>query len=72
MRASSSKATTPFTRFRSFLEVLRWARQIGARPAVIRGRKVNRVNGPLEDQLHERHDASDFETMTQDKLQGTG
>jgi GST-like protein len=29
---------------------------------------VNRVNGPLEQQLHERHDASDFETQTQDKV----
>jgi len=36
---------------------------------VIRGRMVNRVHGPLESQLHERHDASDFETRTQDKLQ---
>jgi GST-like protein len=33
---------------------------------------VNRVNGPLEHQLHERHDASDFETQTQDKLKEKG
>jgi len=46
----------------------RWAKQIGQRDAVIRGRKVNRPFGPPEDQLHERHDASDFETKTQDKL----
>ncbi len=52
----------------SYKNVVRWAEEIGARPAVIRGRKVNRVNGPLEDQLHERHDASDFETQTQDKV----
>ncbi|MGA1097140.1 MAG: glutathione-dependent disulfide-bond oxidoreductase, partial [Burkholderiaceae bacterium] len=32
------------------------------------GRKVNRTFGPLEDQLHERHDANDFNTKTQDKL----
>ncbi len=52
----------------SYKNVVRWAEEIGKRPAVIRGRKVNRVNGPLEDQLHERHDASDFETKTQDKV----
>ncbi|TQV75829.1 glutathione-dependent disulfide-bond oxidoreductase [Denitrobaculum tricleocarpae] len=52
----------------SYKNVVRWAEEIGARPAVIRGRKVNRVNGPLEDQLHERHAASDFETQTQDKV----
>ncbi len=58
-----------FLEVESYAHVLRWAQRIGERPAVVRGRKVNRVNGPLEDQLHERHDASDFETMTQDKLQ---
>ena len=41
---------------------------IGQRPAVKRGRKVNRLSGDPADQLHERHDASDFETKTQDKL----
>ncbi|MBN4053662.1 glutathione-dependent disulfide-bond oxidoreductase [Haliea sp. AH-315-K21] len=46
----------------------RWTQEIAKREAVIRGRKVNRSFGPLEDQLHERHDASDFETKTQDKL----
>jgi GST-like protein len=50
--------------------VLRWANQIDARPAVKRGRIVNKTNGPLEDQLHERHDAGDFATKTQDKLEG--
>ncbi len=48
----------------------RWTRQIAKRPPVIRGRKVNRVSGPPEDQLHERHAASDFETKTQDKITG--
>ncbi|MBB3983494.1 GST-like protein [Sphingobium fontiphilum] len=52
-----------------YAHVLRWARQIDARPAVRRGRMVNMTSGPLELQLHERHDASDFETRTQDKLQ---
>ena len=46
----------------------RWAAAIAARPAVKRGRMVNRVFGPPEGQLHERHDASDFETKTQDKV----
>ena len=54
----------------SYKNVVRWAKQIDARPAVKRGRMVNKANGPLEEQLHERHDASDFATKTQDKLQG--
>ncbi|MDG2512281.1 glutathione-dependent disulfide-bond oxidoreductase [Sphingobium yanoikuyae] len=54
----------------SYTHVLRWANQIDARPAVKRGRIVNKTNGPLEDQLHERHDAGDFATKTQDKLEG--
>ena len=53
----------------SYTHVNRWAEQVRTRPAVQRGRKVNRVNGPLEDQLHERHHANDFDTQTQDKLQ---
>ena len=53
---------------RSYTNVLRWAEQIDARPAVQRGRIVNRTNGPLNEQLHERHDAGDFATRTQDKL----
>ena len=47
----------------------RWARQIDARPAVRRGRIVNKLTGDPHEQLHERHDASDFELRTQDKLQ---
>ena len=54
----------------SYTHVLRWAKQIDARPAVKRGRIVNKTNGPLEDQLHERHDAGDFATRTQDRLEG--
>ena len=46
----------------------RWTDQIHARPAVKRGRMVNRTAGDPSEQLHERHDASDFETKTQDKL----
>ncbi|MCY4592976.1 MAG: glutathione-dependent disulfide-bond oxidoreductase [Alphaproteobacteria bacterium] len=52
-----------------YANVVRWHDEIAARDAVIRGRKVNRIRGPLEDQLHERHDASDFEFRTQDKLE---
>ena len=54
----------------SYRNLQRWAKQIDDRPAVKRGRIVNRTNGPLEEQLRERHDASDFETRTQDKLEG--
>ena len=52
----------------SYKNVVRWAEEIWQRPAVQRGRMVNRTSGKLEEQLHERHDASDFETRTQDKL----
>lgn len=52
----------------SYQNLVRWSETIRERPAVQRGRKVNRLSGPLEDQLTERHDASDFETRTQDKL----
>lgn len=51
-----------------YKNVLRWAHMIEARPAVKRGRMVNRTWGPLEGQLAERHDASDFELRTGDKL----
>ena len=51
-----------------YVNVLRWADEIGARPAVQRGRKVNRLFGDPASQLHERHSASDFDTNTQDKL----
>jgi GST-like protein len=53
-----------------YKNVLRWADMIGARPAAIRGRMVNRVNGEPSSQLRERHEASDFETKTQDKVAG--
>jgi GST-like protein len=45
-----------------------WAQKIDARPAVLRGRMVNRSFGEPALQLHERHDASDFDTRTQDKI----
>ena len=49
---------------------MRWAEQIDARPAVKRGRIVNRMTGDEGEQLHERHDSSDFELRTEDKLKG--
>jgi hypothetical protein len=52
----------------SYKNVNRWADQLYARPTVKRGRMVNRVQGDPAMQLHERHDASDFETKTQDKV----
>ncbi|WP_428536372.1 glutathione-dependent disulfide-bond oxidoreductase [Rhodopila sp.] len=57
-----------FLRVEDYKNVQRWADTIGDRPAAKRGRMVNRINGELSSQLHERHDASDFETQTQDKL----
>ena len=59
-----------FLQVEGYENLQRWAKEIRERPAVQRGRKVNRISGPLEDQLHERHDASDFEFRTQDKLAG--
>ncbi len=52
----------------SYTNVQRWAKAIDARPAVKRGRMVNRTYGDPAEQLHERHEASDFQTRTQDKL----
>ncbi|MDR3374190.1 MAG: glutathione-dependent disulfide-bond oxidoreductase [Ancalomicrobiaceae bacterium] len=52
----------------SYRNVVRWADEIFARPAVRRGRIVNRMNGAPAEQLRERHDASDFDTRTEDKL----
>ena len=57
-----------FLSVQEYKNVLRWADAIAARPAVKRGRMVNRTSGEPSSQLHERHDASDFETKTQDKL----
>ncbi len=57
-----------FLAVHEYQHVLRWADAIGQRPAVQRGRIVNRMVGEPSSQLHERHDASDFETKTQDKI----
>jgi len=57
-----------FLQVQDYKNVQRWAEQIYTRPAVKRGRMVNRMTGHPSEQLRERHDASDFETRTQDKL----
>ncbi|MGE4534926.1 glutathione-dependent disulfide-bond oxidoreductase [Halomonas sp.] len=57
-----------FLQVQEYTHVQRWAREIDARPAVQRGRMVNRTFGEPSMQLHERHAASDFETQTQDKV----
>jgi GSH-dependent disulfide-bond oxidoreductase len=56
-----------FLQAREYKNVLRWTELIAARPAVRRGRMVNRISGDPASQLHERHDAADFDTKTQDK-----
>jgi GSH-dependent disulfide-bond oxidoreductase len=57
-----------FLQVQTYAHVLRWTDEIMARPGAKRGRMVNRVQGEPSSQLHERHDASDFDTKTQDKI----
>ena len=57
-----------FLSVKDYKNVQRWADMLLERPAVKRGRMVNRISGELSGQLRERHDASDFETKTQDKI----
>jgi GSH-dependent disulfide-bond oxidoreductase len=61
-----------FLAVKEYKNVQRWADTIGARPAVKRGRIVNRMQGDPASQLRERHDASDFDLKTQDKLAAAG
>ncbi|WP_349959750.1 glutathione-dependent disulfide-bond oxidoreductase [Rhizobium sp. ZPR3] len=61
-----------FLQVQDYKNVQRWAEQVYARPAVKRGRMVNRMSGNPSEQLRERHDASDFDTKTQDKLEAAG
>ena len=56
-----------FLQVQAYPHILRWTEQIAQRPAVQRGRMVNRTWGEPSSQLHERHDAGDFDTQTQDK-----
>ena len=57
-----------FLAVHEYKHVNRWTNAIAERPAVKRGRMVNRIQGEPSSQLHERHDSSDFETKTQDKM----
>jgi GST-like protein len=57
-----------FLQVQTYSHVLRWTNEIAQRPGAQRGRMVNRTFGQPASQLHERHDASDFDTQTQDKL----
>jgi GST-like protein len=57
-----------FLQVRDYRNLARWTEQVGSRPPVRRGRMVNRVMGDPSEQLHERHEASDFDTKTQDKV----
>jgi GSH-dependent disulfide-bond oxidoreductase len=61
-----------FLQVQEYGHVQRWTDRIAARAAVKRGRMVNRAFGEPSSQLHERHDASDFETKTQDKVAASG
>ena len=61
-----------FLEAHTYKNVMRWADDIAERPAVKRGLMVNRTWGEESRQLHERHDASDFELRTQDKLESSG
>ncbi|NKB53985.1 MAG: glutathione-dependent disulfide-bond oxidoreductase [Rhizobiaceae bacterium] len=62
-------SASEFLQTDDYEHVNRWSKMLFERPAVQRGRMVNRTSGELDTQLHERHDASDFETRTQDKLE---
>lgn len=57
-----------FLQVQEYKNLIRWTDEIGERPAVKRGRMVNRPFGDPASQLHERHEASDFDTKTQDKI----
>ena len=57
-----------FLQVQEYKNVMRWDEAIAKRPAVERGRKVNRISGEPSSQLHERHEASDFDTKTSDKV----
>ena len=61
-----------FLQVEEYTHVLRWTNEIAQRPAVKRGRMVNRAFGEPASQLHERHDAGDFDTKTQDKIAPQG
>ena len=68
MALGRSYDAAEFLQVHTYTNVLRWANELDARAAVKRGRMVNRVQGEPSSQLHERHDAGDFELRTQDKI----
>ena len=61
-----------FLQVQDYANLQRWTAAVAARRAVQRGRMVNRVSGEPSSQLHERHDAGDFATKTQDKVAAGG
>jgi GST-like protein len=63
------EGASEFLATHEYEHVMRWAKQLDERPAVRRGRIVNKLSGDPSEQLHERHDPSDFELRTQDKLE---
>jgi GST-like protein len=68
----SYESADVFLATEEYEHLMRWAKAIDSRPAVKRGRIVNKLTGEPSEQLHERHDASDFELRTQDKLELAG
>ncbi len=68
----SYEGADTFLATHEYVHLNRWAKAIDARPAVRRGRIVNKLTGNPAEQLHERHDASDFDLRTQDKLELAG
>ena len=65
-RAYGDAAT--FLSVHEYENLMAWAKKLDKRPGVSRGRMVNKTSGEPSEQLHERHDASDFDTKTQDKI----
>ena len=72
VKGAAYEGAAEFLAVHEYTNLIRWTDQIAARPAVKRGRMVNRAMGDPASQLRERHDASDFETRTQDKLEPAG
>lgn len=69
---SDAYGAQEFLSVQEYTHIARWVEQIGARPAVQRGRMVNRPYGELSAQLRERHDASDFDVNREDMVQARG
>jgi GST-like protein len=67
----SYEGADEFLAVHEYENLMRWTKAIDERPAVARGRIVNKMTGDPSEQLHERHDASDFELRTQDRLEAS-